>query len=387
MARLSKLLKLFDKCERGAVLPLVALLIVFLFGMAALTVDAGGLYSARREMVNTADAAALAGAQELAYASTKGLSNEQVEQYAEDFARDNYHGELIDVQAEVINHHTVGVMVEREVDFTFARIIGFTTSEVPAYAVATFTPLAAGANIVPWGVPAGFLPDGWDGEGIKCNECGETLAELEEEVICDECDELSKVYVCENPDCDKEGVHITAECGCDNYIVLKVGPPGGGGSGGEIGPGNFHALALGGDGADTYRDNIKDGYQGVINLYDWLDTEPGNMAGPTEQGVQDRIDRCNCHDSFQENGTICSNRGCPRFVTTPVFSELVTVKPGKTQVQVIAFATFYLVDHYKEGSTHIVRALFVEEYFGDGTGSDSFDPSANFGTYNLRLIE
>ncbi|MGB4589582.1 MAG: pilus assembly protein TadG-related protein [Clostridiaceae bacterium] len=58
--------KKFLEDERGAVLPLVALFLMFVvFGISALVVDAGTLYVERRNMVAAADAGALAGAREL----------------------------------------------------------------------------------------------------------------------------------------------------------------------------------------------------------------------------------------------------------------------------------------------------------------------------------
>src|SRR5690606_15931985 len=53
--------------------------------------------------------------------------------------------------------------------------------------------------------------------------------------------------------------------------------------------GNFGALALGGTGANTYRNNLKYGYQGMLRVGDQVYTEPGNMAGPTRQGIEYRL--------------------------------------------------------------------------------------------------
>ena len=363
MTRISRLLKSFAKCERGAVLPLVALLIIFLFGMAALTVDAGGLYAARREMVNTADAAALAGAQELIYAQTKNLSTAQVEQYAEDFARDNFHGELKEVEATVTLPSTVKVRTVVEVDYTFGRVLGLTTSEVPAYAVATFNPLVDANHIVPWAVPEGFLPDNWDKE-----EC----------------------IVCEgHPDdcncCQWCGADDRDECGCDGVVVLQTGPPGGGGQSGQIGPGNFHSLALTGPGANVYCEDIKHGYDGTISIGDCLETQTGDIVGKTKEGVEYRIEHC-C-EKYNETTKMCDDTGCPRYVTTPVFDETETDVQGKGCVKVIGFATFYLIDYIHQGPTHEVHAYFVPGYIASGTGSGDFDSGIDFGTYNLRLIE
>lgn len=66
---MKKLMKLI-KNEDGSTLVLVALLMVVLLGFAALVVDVGNLYLTKTQLQNAADAAALAGAQELPTAST-----------------------------------------------------------------------------------------------------------------------------------------------------------------------------------------------------------------------------------------------------------------------------------------------------------------------------
>ena len=53
------------RCERGQVLPLMALVLVVLLGISAFAVDIGYAYYAKRQLQSTADAAALAGAQDL----------------------------------------------------------------------------------------------------------------------------------------------------------------------------------------------------------------------------------------------------------------------------------------------------------------------------------
>ena len=66
-----KTLKQILRCRRGAVVVLMAAAVVGLTGMAALAVDAGMLYLNKYQLANAADAAALAGAQELPGRPTK----------------------------------------------------------------------------------------------------------------------------------------------------------------------------------------------------------------------------------------------------------------------------------------------------------------------------
>jgi hypothetical protein len=60
--------------ERGQVLPLFALFLVVLLAFAALAVDVSGAYSARRFYRSVADAASLAGAQDLQQAGSRAVS-------------------------------------------------------------------------------------------------------------------------------------------------------------------------------------------------------------------------------------------------------------------------------------------------------------------------
>ncbi len=55
----------FFKDDKGNVFILVAIALVVLLGMTVFAIDVGSLYLTRRQMVNAADAAALAGAQEM----------------------------------------------------------------------------------------------------------------------------------------------------------------------------------------------------------------------------------------------------------------------------------------------------------------------------------
>ena len=58
---------------------------------------------------------------------------------------------------------------------------------------------------------------------------------------------------------------------------------------GQVGPGNWGSLALGGTGGSNERTNIGDGYQGPLAINQWVDTEPGFKKGPVDQGFADRL--------------------------------------------------------------------------------------------------
>lgn len=121
--------------------------------------------------------------------------------------------------------------------------------------------------------------------------------------------------------------------------------------------GNFGALRLGGNGADNYRHNIKYGYQGVLKVGDRVYTEPGNMSGPTYDGVKYRLNLAADHDPGRWN------YDNPRIVVVPVIDSLDV--HGTDLVTIIGFAAFYLEGCDGKGNESIVRGRFIR-YVVDG---------------------
>lgn len=143
------------KEEKGAVLPLVALFIIFVvFGMAALVVDAGTLYNTRKSMVTAADAGALAGAKEMEkiLGVTDGGQISSIKSNAIAIAKslaikNGAEGEPV-VELTKMNVELAGggtsyrdvivVTVTKNEKHDFAKMIGFDDSDVRAQAVATW---------------------------------------------------------------------------------------------------------------------------------------------------------------------------------------------------------------------------------------------------------
>jgi hypothetical protein len=68
--------------EKGAVLVIVAIMMIAILGFVVIVVDVGGLLTTRRNLVRGSDAAALAAAQTLASAGSVGTAQAQANQYA-----------------------------------------------------------------------------------------------------------------------------------------------------------------------------------------------------------------------------------------------------------------------------------------------------------------
>lgn len=127
-----------------------ALLGVALIGLVALVIDVGVILHERRQLQNTADAAALAGAIELP-ASTP-LADSKAREWAEKNGIDIGEGDDLTVSVDPIENQ-VTVEVEREASFLFGRVLGLTVVDVHASATAQMGSPAALSNVLPFGVP------------------------------------------------------------------------------------------------------------------------------------------------------------------------------------------------------------------------------------------
>lgn len=151
--------------------------------------------------------------------------------------------------------------------------------------------------------------------------------------------------------------------------TLKVG-------GGEGTTGNYGALALGGNGACNYLENIKYGYDGKLRAGDWVTTETGNISGPTKSGIEYRI----AQDSGVSYNTV--SQASPRIVILPVLDSL-TVN-GKGEVLIVGFAAFFLESvggsgHENEVTGKFMRIVVAGEPAGAG--------GADFGVSAVKLIK
>ena len=107
--------------------------------------------------------------------------------------------------------------------------------------------------------------------------------------------------------------------------------------------GNYNALTLDGIGANNYRNNIVSGSSGTHSIGDSIDTEPGNMVGPTSTGLQQRIGadpNYSWTDLVNPDGTLKGiDDDNPRILLIPIITE---PQPGRSDVTITGFALFYV---------------------------------------------
>ncbi len=145
--------------------------------------------------------------------------------------------------------------------------------------------------------------------------------------------------------------------------------------------GNFGALALGGRGASTYRDNLEHGYSGELKLGDVVESEPGNMSGPTSQGLGALLD-ADPAGTYEHH-----DPDSPRIIKVPVVRW--DGGEGRRTGTVVGFAAFWLESVGGEGRENYVTGRFMQlltsnEDGGVGSGDDS---TYDFGLYSYRLVE
>ncbi len=153
--------------------------------------------------------------------------------------------------------------------------------------------------------------------------------------------------------------------------TLKEG--GGDGSGG-----NYGGIELGGSGARVYYNNIVNGYDSRLMVGDIVQTEPGNMSGPTENGINHLIGQCThsprcTFDHFDP--------GCPRVITVIIVDDLDV--NGRSDVKIIGFASFFLEGVEGSGNESEVTGRFIKTV----TSGELGETQENYGLYGVRLME
>ena len=420
------------KDERGAVLILVAGTMFVLLGFAALAVDVGFLMNARTEAQRTADAMALAAASafidDMPNAETLGASRaldyaakNQVQGVTASFNPDT------DMQIwpdEKKVRVTANFLRERgnPMPTFFAKLLGISDVNVRTIATAEASPANVVGCLAPWALPdaweddlTGGAPGEYDyddadnsrtptGGDSFDNYCPCTRDEATGDIVADLSYEFIGL-VCQNTSrCTGYGSDFRNADGggYDNdvgrQLTLKPGSPSDAWS-----PGWFMAWRPTDDkGGADYNTNI-------VKCIDeqLFDTgteipfflEPGNMTGPTMQGVDSRIngdphywqDGCTSGTSCIRGPGGCGGEGnadqCSgydeRIVTVPLMDPTEVMRSGMTEIRFRGFMRLFLDDPgaASEGITAHILGLGGAA----GTGGATEDTGAI--PLYLRLVE
>ena len=136
-----------SRSDRGQATVLTLVFLVVLLGMAALVLDIGSWYRADRATQNTADAAALAGAQALP--SNPGNANTLALQYV---GKNGGGTPTVSLQTKFLTNDTVKVNVSRPATGIFTKLFGVRTVTVGSHASARASLMDQAKYVAPIGV-------------------------------------------------------------------------------------------------------------------------------------------------------------------------------------------------------------------------------------------
>jgi len=151
--------------------------------------------------------------------------------------------------------------------------------------------------------------------------------------------------------------------------ILKCTPDEGGSK-----KGNFQALALGFPGAKQYKTNLMYGYAEAISLGQQIDTETGNISGPTVEALNWRISQ----DPFATFDTVRSRS--PRILLVPMVDSFDV--NGKKTVRIVGFAAFFVEEVSESGA---VKGRFMR-LATEADVTASFHTAPDYGLRTYRLV-
>jgi hypothetical protein len=411
--------------ERGAVLIHIAIAMLALLALSALSIDAGVKWLARGQAQNAADAGAMAGAIGLAMDDPDDLSDTgPAKQSALMYATANaVWGEepSVNVTTDVAilcddpekcpspcpDPHEPGdtcvrvdVYRNQELDAElqsrnplptfFARVAGVVNQGVKATATAKVLAGNATDCLKPWAVPDKWL-EKYPAEGPWTPES-----------------EFNKYYdkgsnkgdPIPNPDLyvppsgSDPGTGFTVANDLGTELVLKPGRPSD-----SIAPGWFFAVDLtdADHGGRDYRDNIAGCSGATFGIGDDIqmdmDTENGDMIGPTRMGVDDLValdPNATFNPITKEVEGSCAAAGTclfsqsPRIVSIPVFDTGAYADgraTGKTTLHIVNILGFF-IDRMQGNEVH-GYLMTAPGLFDGNTGSVS---GASAFTYAIVLV-
>jgi Flp pilus assembly protein TadG len=369
------------RSERGAVLIHVGIAMVGLLGFCALSIDYGIMWTARRQAQNAADAAALSGAVSLAFVAPADTNRARFAAEAAgevnrvwgeapniDPATDITIGTCppglanpsdVCVRANVLRNQARG----NPLPTLFANILGITSQGVQATATARVLVGNSASCMRPWALtdkwydavdtdnpieatPTWTLDDHYE----RYYQNGPNRGELMPGTV-----DCYRSAVTNLP--GPYGNNCPANVGVTSFQVpqdvglrvrMKPGNPSQAMTAGWFFPIDLPLPNGPATGGDRYRTNIATCNSLAVNIGDLLWTEPGNMIGPTNQGVTDLValDPNAVWNGTDVVGGAFGTNYSPRIVPIPIFNIEAYHHQDKTsgrfQVQVTNILGFFV---------------------------------------------
>jgi hypothetical protein len=311
------------KDERGNILVFATLAMVSMIGFAALSIDVGTMLSARNQLQAAADAGALSGATGLlssqAEATTRAITT---------VSRNNCMRQPVVITTADVTFpqpNRIQVQTHQVVTLNFAGVLGIPSTNVTAVAVAEVGVVNYAKGVKPWAIP-------------------------------------DKDYTYGDPVTLKSGV-LGAEGTNPGYFY----------------PVDFPPLDIGtpDTGAQEYWDNIIGGSDCFVGPPQELQVEPGNMIGPTNQGVNELISQdpnATWNPSIEgefgfgdiENSNY-PGTSSPRVVIVPMYDPNFVPDSGRNTVTIKRLGVFFVTGFSGRDLTGVFIKTWEQGSVGGGT--------------------
>ena len=300
--------------ERGNILVIASVALLSVFGFASIAIDVGCILTAKNQLQSAVDASALAGASGFIIDSAEAVRRAVSVGGMNTCLRDPVLIGSGDV--DFPEPDQIRVRAEREVSLFFAKVVGIRSVRISARAVAELGTIIGTGGMRPWGVPDMNWPRGTP-VVVKSGSLGAPATNP------------SFYYPIDFPS-------------------INRGDP-------ETG-------------AQTYKDNIINGTSFNVAIGDELLVEPGNMVGPTRQGVDGLIamDPSACWGGTQIVSSAYPGTSSPRVVIIPLYDPNLPPDSGRNTIQVTGLASFFITGIHGGDVIGIFMEKITSGQFGNG---------------------
>jgi hypothetical protein len=362
----------------GYVVVSVALTIVVLCAFAALAVDVGVLFGARTASQRAADSAALAGAftfvvQPTAPQPATARDHALAAALVNDVLENPIAAGEVDVQVDVGNRRVTVNLRHRRATF-FARAFGRTQADIAVRGIAEASPTATGSGCTkPWFVPNTILS-----ALPTCEACAG-----------------GEVFL--GPNGQPTQFALTQASLGARFTIKPSNPQN------ALGPGQFYAIRMpDSQGGNDYRTNIATCSPDFVYCNEVYGVEPGNMIGPTVQGVRDLIggapDSYVALGQYRDGATGDVKDTSPQLIVAPIWDtcNLVGFCPAgqppdggaNLMISVIGYALVFIEG--TQGNDVIARLVWVSGCQaapgGGGAGGGPAPPETGPYSIPVRLV-
>ncbi len=302
------------KDERGNILVLTAAALMGLVMFASVSVDVSCILTARNQLQAAVDAAALAGASGLIVDQTTARNRAMTVAAQNTCINRSVQVGLGDISFPTVDR--VRIQTTRGVNMFFARVVGIDSVNISAVAEGEMGTIVGTKRLRPFGLPDLGWPTGAP-VVIKAGSLGAPSTNP------------SFYYPIDFPPMNR-GTPIP--------------------------------------GASEYGDNIANGSRFDVFIGDRIQVEPGNMVGPTKQGIQELIgqDPNAYWDGSGVVGSAFPGNSSPRIVKIPLYDANSPPDVGRNFIDVIGLASFFIVGLQGKDVIGIYMEQTTSGTFGTG---------------------